>query len=108
MHWPQKLFNAWGDSGWSPTSWIHWCLEPSNLFCGEEEKYFSIFLQSDATKAWALQMKAPKLLQGLVLSETKFVSATYLHMHHCMSKTALEQGLLGLEVEKASHIDDFV
>ena len=27
------------------------------------------------------------------------------HMHHCMSMTALEQGLSGLEVEKASDID---
>ena len=30
------------------------------------------------------------------------------HMHHCMSMNALEQGLLGLEAAKASHIDDFV
>ena len=30
------------------------------------------------------------------------------HMHHCMSMNAPEQGLLGLEATKASHIDDVV
>ena len=30
------------------------------------------------------------------------------HMHPCMSMNALEQELLGLEVAKASDIDEFV
>ena len=30
------------------------------------------------------------------------------HMRHCMSMTALEQGLLGLEAEKTANIDDLV
>ena len=35
-------------------------------------------------------------------------SVSLRHMHHCMSMNALDQGLLGLEAAKASHIDDFV
>ena len=28
-------------------------------------------------------------------------------MHHCMSMTTIEQGILGLEAKKASYVDDF-
>ena len=39
-----RFLTAWGDSGWSPTRWIHWCLAHSTFFCGEPEEYFSVFL----------------------------------------------------------------
>ena len=28
-----KFSKAWGDLGWSPTRWIHWCLAHSTFFC---------------------------------------------------------------------------
>ena len=35
-----KFSKAWGDSGWSPTGWIHWCLAHSTFFV---EKWRNIF-----------------------------------------------------------------
>ena len=35
-----KFSKAWGDSGWSPTRWIHWCLAHSTFFA---EKWRNIF-----------------------------------------------------------------
>ena len=72
-----KFSKAWGDSSWSPTRWIHWCLAHSTFFAEKWRNIFSIFRHPHRIQAWALQEKAQKLLQGLVLGETKFVGATY-------------------------------
>ena len=74
------------------------------FFCGEVEKHFSIFLHRQKIPAWALQEKAEKLLVLVLVRPSLSVR----QKHHCMSMTALEQGLLGLEAEKASDIDGFV
>ena len=96
-----KFSKAWGDSGWSPTRWIHWCLAQSTFFCREVEEYFSVFLHP-----WhgPYKRRLTKLFQGLVLGEAKFVPPPHapLHVHE-----RPEQGLLGLQAAKASNIDEF-
>ena len=66
-----KFSKAWGDSGWSATWRIHWCLAHSTFFCREVEEHFSVFVHRNGVLAWALQEEAQKLFQGLVLGETK-------------------------------------
>ena len=101
-----KFSKALADSSWCPTRWIHWCLGHSTFFA---KKWRNIFqFSSIPTEYRALQEKAKKLFQGLVLGEAKYVPPPHGHMHHCMSMNAPEQGLLGLEAAKASNIDDFV
>ena len=78
-----KFSKAWGDSGWSPTRLIHWCLAHSTFFCREMEEHFSVFLHANGVSAWALQEKAQKLFQGLVFVEAKYVPPPHapLHVH---------------------------
>ena len=78
-----KFPKAWGDSGWSPTSWIHSCLAHSTFFCREVEEHFSVFLHPNGVSAWALQEEAQQLFQGLVLGEAKYVPPPHapLHVH---------------------------
>ena len=76
-----------------------------HFFCREMEEYFSVFLHPNGVSAWALQEEAQNCSKGWSLVRP---SMSLRHMHHCMSMNALEQGLLGLEVAKASDIDDFV
>ena len=56
-----KFAKAWGDSSWSPTRWIHWCLAHSTFFCREMEEHFSVFVHPNGVSAWALQEEAQKL-----------------------------------------------
>ena len=99
-----KFSKAWGDSGWSPTMWIHWCLAHSAFFA---EKCRSIFQFSSIPTEYRhgpYTEEAQNCLKGWSLVRP---SMSLHHMHHCMSMNALEQGLLGLEAAKASDIEEF-
>ena len=100
-----KFSKAWGDSGWSPTRWIHWCLAHSTFFA---EKWRNIFQFSSIPTEYRhgpYKRRLKNCFKGWSLVRP---SMSLRHMHHCMSMNALEQGLLGLEAAKASDIDDFV
>ena len=100
-----KFSKAWGDSGWSPTRWIHWCLAHSTFFA---EKWRNIFQFSSIPTEYRhgpYKRRLKNCFKGWSLVRP---SVSLRHMHHCMSMNALEQGLLGLEAAKASDIDDFV
>ena len=100
-----KFSKAWGDSGWSPTRWIHWCLAHSTFFA---EKWRNIFQFSSIPTEYRhgpYNRRLKNCFKGWSLVRP---SMSLRHMHHCMSMNALEQGLLGLEAAKASDIDDFV
>ena len=100
-----KFSKAWGDSGWSPTRWIHWCLAHSTFFA---EKWRNIFQFSSIPTEYRhgpYKRRLKNCFKGWSLVRP---SMSLRHMHHCMSMNALEQGLLGLEASKASDIDDFV
>ena len=100
-----KFSKAWGDSGWSPTRWIHWCLAHSTFFA---EKWRNIFQVSSIPTEYRhgpYKRRLKNCFKGWSLVRP---SMSLRHMHHCMSMNALEQGLLGLEAAKASDIDDFV
>ena len=56
-----KFSKAWGDSGWSPTRWIHWCLAHSTFFAEKWRNIFPVFLHPNGVLAWALQEEAQKL-----------------------------------------------
>ena len=77
-----KFSKAWGDSGWSPTRWIH-LLGPFHFFGREMDEHFSVFLHPNGVSAWTLQEKAQKLFQGLVLGEAKYGPPPHapLHVH---------------------------
>ena len=94
-----KFSKAWGDSGWSPTRWIHWCLAHSTFFA---EKWRNIFQFSSIPTQYGhgpYKRRLKKCFKGGCLVKA---SMSLRHMHHCMSMNALEQGLLGLEAAKAS------
>ena len=100
-----KCSKGWGDSGWSPTRWIHWCLVNSTFF---DEKWSSIFHFSSIPTEYRhgpYKRRLENCYKGWSLVRP---SMSLCHLHHCMSMNALEQGLLGLEVAKASDIDEFV
>ena len=100
-----KFSKAWGDSGWSPSRWIHWCLAHSTFFA---EKWRNIFQFSSIPTEYRhgpYKRRLKNCFKGWSLVRP---SMSLRHMHHCMSMNALEQGLLGLEAAKASDIDDFV
>ena len=100
-----KFSKAWGDSGWSPTRWIHWCLAHSTFFA---EKWRNIFQFSSIPTEYRhgpYKRRLKNCFKGWSLLRP---SMSLRHMHHCMSMNALEQGLLGLEAAKATDIDDFV
>ena len=100
-----KFSKAWGDSGWSPTRWIHWCLAHSTFFA---EKWRNIFQFSSIPTEYRhgpYKRRLKNCFKGWSLVRP---SVSLRHMHHCMSMNALGQGLLGLEAAKASDIDDFV
>ena len=100
-----KFSKAWGDSGWSPTRWIHWCLAHSTFFA---EKWRNIFQFSSIPTEYRhgpYKRRLKNCFKGWSLVR---LSVSLRHMHHCMSMNALEQGLFGLEAAKASDIDDFV
>ena len=100
-----KFSKAWGDSGWSPTRWIHWCLAHSTFFA---EKWRNIFQFSSIPTEYRhgpYKRRLKNCFKGWSLVRP---SVSLRHMHHSMSMNALEQGLLGLEAAKASDIDDFV
>ena len=100
-----KFSKAWGDSGWSPTRWIHWCLAHSTFFA---EKWRNIFQFSSIPTEYRhgpYKRRLKNCFKGWSLVRP---SVSLRHMHHCMSMNALEQGLLGLEAAKATDIDDFV
>ena len=77
----------------------------SLFFCVDVETRFSIFVHCHRIQACTIQEKRKKLPEGSVLGETKFVVR---HMHHGMNMTALDQRVLGLELDKASYMDDLV
>ena len=99
-----KFSKAWGDSGWSPTRWIHWCLAHSTFFAGRWRNIFQFSSIPTEYRHGPYTEEAQNCLKGWSLVRR---SVSLRHMHHCMSMNALEQGLLGLEAAKASDIDDF-
>ena len=105
QHAATKFSKAWGDSGWSPTRWIHWCLAHSTFFA---EKWRNIFQFSSIPTEYRhgpYKRRLKNCFKGWSLVRP---SVSLRHMHHCMSMNALEQGLFGLEAAKASDIDAFV
>ena len=100
-----KFSKAWGDSGWSPTRGIHWCLAHSTFFA---EKWRNIFQFSSIPTEYRHGPYKRRLKNCFKAWSLVRPSMSLHHMHHCMSMNALEQGLLGLEAAKASDIDDFV
>ena len=80
-------------------------LGTSNFFCPQMEEHFSVFLHPNGVSAWALQEKAQKLFQGLVLGEAKYVPPPHapLHVHERPGARAF-----GPEAAQASDMDDFV
>ena len=82
---------AWGDSGWSPTRWIHWCLAHSTFFFAE--KWRNIFQLSSIPTQYRhgpYRRRLKNCFKGWSLVRP---SMSLHHMHHCMSMNALEQGL---------------
>ena len=93
-----KFSKPWGDSGWSPTRWIPWCLADSTPL---SEKWRNIFQFSSIRTEYRrgpYKSKVRKCFKGRSLVRP---SMSLRHMHHCMSMNALEQGLLGPEAAKA-------
>ena len=97
-----KFSKAWEDSGWSPTRWIHWCLAHSTLFAQEWRNIFQFSSIPTEYKHGPYKGRLKECFKGWSLVRP---SLSVRHMHYCMSMTALEQGVVGLEV---SDIDDFV
>ena len=100
-----KFSKAWGDSGWSPTRWIHWCLAHSTFFAEKWRNIFQFSYIPTEYRHGPYKRRLKNCFKGWSLVRP---SMSLRHMHHCMSMNALEQGLLGLEAAKASDIDDFV
>ena len=100
-----KFSKAWGDRGWSPTRWIHWCLAHSTSFA---EKWRNIFQFSSIPTEYRHGPYKRRLRNGFKGWSLVRQGMSLRHMHHCMSMNAPEQGLLGLEAAKGSDIDDFV
>ena len=94
-----KFPKAWGNSGWSPTRWIHWRLAHSTFLLRNGGNCFS-FPPSQRKIGMGLTRGGSKnWFKGWSLVRP---SMSLRHMHHCMTMNALEQGLL------ASDIDEFV
>ena len=100
-----KFSKAWGDCGWSPTRWIHWCLAHSTFFAEKWRNVFQFFSIPTEYRHGPYKRRLKNCFKGWSLVRP---SMSLRHMHHCMSMNALEQGLLVLEAAKASNIDDFV
>ena len=76
-----------------------------HFFCREMENHFSFFSIPTEYRHGPYKTRHQNCFKGWSLVTP---SMSLPHMHHCMSMNALEQGLLGLEVAKASNIDEFV
>ena len=100
-----KFSKAWGDSSWSPTRWIHWCLAHSTFFAQKWRNIFQFSSIPTEYRHGPYKRRLKNCFKGWSLVRP---SMSLRHMHHCMSMNALDQGLLGLEAAKASDIDDFV
>ena len=86
-----KFSKVWGDSGWSPTRWIYWCLGHSTFFA---EKWRNIFQFSSIPTEYRhgpYKRRLKNCFKGWSLVRP---SVSLRHMHHFMSMNALEQGLL--------------
>ena len=100
-----KISKAWGDSGWSPTRWIHWCLVHST-FCAEKcRNTFQFSSIPTEYRHGPYKRRLKNCFKGWSLVRPKM---SLRHMHHRMSMNVLEQGVLRLEAAKASHIHDVV
>ena len=101
-----KSSKAWGDSGWSPTRRIHWCLAHSTFFAEQRRNIFQFSSIPTEYRPGPYKRRPNNCFKGWSLVRP---SMSVRHMHHCiMSMNALEQGLLGLEASKASDIEEFV
>ena len=100
-----KFSRAWGDSGWSPTRWIHWCLAHSTFFAEKWRTIFQFYSIPTEYRHGPYKRRLKNCFKGWSLVRA---SMSLRHMHHCMSMNALEQGLLALEAARASDIDDCV
>ena len=100
-----KFSIAWGDSGLSPTRWIHWCSAHATCFA---EKWRNIFQFSSIPTEYRHGPYRRRLKNCFKAWSLVRPSMSLRHVHHCMSINALEQGLLGPEAAKALGIDNFV
>ena len=118
-----RFSKPWGDSGWSPTRWIHWCLAHSTFLAERwrniglashkrrrsvQERWRNIFRFSYIPTEYMhgpCKRRLRNCFKGWSLIK---LTLSVRHMHHCMTMRAIEQGHLGLEAEKASDIDDVV
>ena len=88
-----KFSKAWGDSGCSPTRWIHWCLAPSNFFAEKWRNFFQFSSIPIEYRHGPYKWRLKNCFKGWSLVRPNM---SFRHMHHCMSMNALHQGLLGL------------
>ena len=100
-----KFSRAWGDSGWSASRWMHWCLAHSTFFAENRRNIFQFSCIPTEYRHGPYKRKLKNCFKGWSLVRP---SMSLRHMRHCLSMNALEQGLLGLEAAKPSHIKEFV
>ena len=93
-----KFSKGGGDSGWSPTGWIHWCLAHSSFFAQKWRTFFQFSFVPTEYRHGPYKRRLKNCFNAWSLVRP---SMSLRHMHHCMSMNALEQGLLGLEAAKA-------
>ena len=85
-----KFSEAWRDSGWSATRWIHWCLAHSTFFAQNWKNIFQF--SSLQTEYWhgPYKRRLKNCFKGWSVVR---LSMFLRHMHHCMSMNARKQGL---------------
>ena len=76
-----KFPKAWGDSGWYPTKWIHWCLAHSTFFAEKLRKLFQFSSIPTDYQHGPYKRRLKKLVQGLVLGEAKYVPPPHAPLH---------------------------
>ena len=79
---------ASGDSSWSPTRWIHWCLAHCTCFA---EKWRNVFQFSSIPIEYRhgpYERRLKNCFKDWCLVRPSMLLR---HMHHCMSMNALEQ-----------------
>ena len=86
-----KFPKAWGDTGWSPARWIHWCLAHSTFFADKWRNVFQFSSIPTEYRHGPYKRRLKNCFKGWSLVRP---SMRLPHRQHCMSMNALEQAKL--------------